>query len=192
MHKVDTKEFGRVTCYDFAGQHVFYASHSAVLENAVQTLPPIIIYVADLQRDDERKTIDSTARWMTLVQNQCTNLKKKAHVVVIGSHADIIKERKQNPWEKEKKFDEILRYFPKFEFVAFIPMDCRYPDTDEMKGVKKLIQKSSALLRTPETISLNANTFYIYLLDSFKDDLTVSLSEVQQQIHRDLNQVKCK
>ena len=192
LHQIETKEFGRVICYDFAGQQVFYASHCAVLKNAVQTSPPIIIYLADLQEDDEQKTIDSMARWMTLVQNQCTNLRTNAHVIVVGSHADMLKEKRQNPWEKEKSFHEILKYFPQFDFQAFIPMDCRYPDTDQMKGAKKLIQTSSALLRTPETISLNAHTFYIYLLDYFKNDLGVTLSDVQQQIHRDLDQVKSK
>ena len=129
---------------------------------------------------------------MTLVQKQCTILKDKAHVIVIGSHADILKERKEDPWSKEGVFAPILKKFPKLEFIAFIPMDCRYPDTDQMKKAKKLIQKSSAILRSPETVSLNAHTFYIYLLDSFKDDVAVSLKDVQQRIHKDLDEVKSK
>ena len=192
-YEVVTKEFGRVTCHDFAGQHEFYASHSAILENALQTSPPIILYLADLREKDEQKTIDSIARWMTLVQNQCTKLRDKAHVIVVGSHADILREKNYDPWSKEKVFSPILGKFPKFEFKAFIPMDCRYPDTDQMKEAKKLIQKSSAILRSPKTISLNAHTFYIYLLDSFKDDLALPLKDVQDRIHKDLDQdVKSK
>ena len=76
-HEIVTKEFGRVICYDFAGQQEFYASHCAVLENAVQTSPPIIIYLAHLQ-SSEQKIADSTAWWMTLVQNQCTNLNRQS------------------------------------------------------------------------------------------------------------------
>ena len=192
-YEVVTKEFGRVTCHDFAGQHEFYASHCAILENALQTSPPIILYLADLQEEDEQKTIDSIARWMTLVQNQCTKLRDKAHVIVIGSHADILRKKQQDPWSKERMFAPVLSEFLQFEFKAFIPMDCRYPDTDQMKEAKKLIQKSSAILRSPQTISLNAHTFYIYLLDSFKDDLAVSLKDVQNRIHKDLDQeVKSK
>ena len=192
-YEVVTKDFGRVTCHDFAGQHEFYASHCAVLENALQISPPIILYLADLREEDEQKTVDSIARWMTLVQNQCTKLRDKAHVIVIGSHVDILREKNQDPWSKEKIFTPILKKFPNFEFIAFVPMDCRYPNTDQMKEAKKLIQKSSAILRSPETISLNAHTFYIYLLDSFKDDLAVCLKDVQDRIHKDLNQkVKSK
>ena len=190
-YEIVTKEFGRVICYDFAGQHEFYASHCAILENAVRTSPPIIIYLADL-RESEQKMADSTARWMTLVQNQCTVLEGRPHVIVIESHADILKENEEDPWNNESMFSPVLNKFPKLEFKAFVPMDCRYPDTDQMKQAKKLIQQSSAILRSPETVSLNAHTFYIYLLDSFKEELAASLKHVQERIHRDLDQVKSK
>ena len=188
-HEIVTKEFGRVICYDFAGQQEFYASHCAVLENAVQTSPPIIIYLAHLQAS-EQKIRDSTAWWMTLIQNQCTNLTGKAPVIVVGSHADKVKESRENPRDKENLFAPIIEQFSKLEFVAFTPMDCRLPNTNQMKEVKKQIQQSSAILRSPETVSLNAHTFYIYLLDSFKDDLTVSLKSVQQKIHSDLDKAQ--
>ena len=73
-------------------------------------------------------------------------------------------------------------------------MDCCFPDTDPIKEFKKRIQKSSAILHSPETVSSNAHTFYInfYLLDSFKDKLAVSLNDVKQRTHSDLDQTKSK
>ena len=190
-YEIVTETFGRVICYDFAGQQEFYASHCAILQNAVRTSPPIIVYLADLTMSEQKMT-NSTTRWMALVQNQCTIIEGRAHVIVVGSHADILKERKEDPWSKEKMLPPIFKKFPKLKFIAFIPMDCRYPDTNQMKEAKKLIQKSSAILRSPETVSLNAHAFYTYLLDSFKEVLAVSLGDVQEQIHRDLDQVKSK
>ena len=190
-YEIVTEKFGRVICYDFAGQQEFYASHCAILQNAVRTSPPIIVYLVDLT-ESEQKMTNSTTRWMTLVQNQCTVIEGMAHVIVVGSRADILKEKEEDPWSKEKILSPIFEKFPKLEFIAFIPMDCRYPDTEQMKEAKKLIQKSSAILRSPETVSLNAHTFYIYLLDSFKEVLAVSLGDVQERIHRDLDQVKSK
>ncbi len=184
-YEIHTKEFGRIIFFDFAGQKEFYTSHSAILENAVQTSPPIIILCAKLV-ESEKAIIDSTYRWLTLVQNQCTNLKGKAHVIVVGSHADQVKEG-EDPRAKEGIFAPIIKLFPKFEFTEFIPMDCRFADSDDMTKARKQIQKSSAILRSPETISLNAHTFYIYLADNFKDDLAVSLKDVQQRIHSDLD-----
>ena len=188
-YEVYTKEFGRIIYFDFAGQKEFYTSHCAILENAVQTSPPIIILCAKLV-ESEQAIIDSMYRWLTLVQNQCTNLKGKAHVIVVGSHADQVKEVGEDPRAKESIFAPIIKQFPKFEFTEFIPMDCRFADSDYMTKARKQIQKSSAILRSPETISLNAHTFYIYFAEKFKDNLAVSLKVVQQQIHIDLDQTQ--
>ncbi len=141
-----------ITHFDFAGQKEFYTSHCAILENAVQTSPPIIILCAKLV-ESEQAIIDSMYRWLTLVQNQCTNLKGKAHVIVVGSHADKVKEMEEDPRAKESIFAPIIKQFPKFEFTEFIPMDCRFADSDDMNIVRKQIQKSSAILRSPETIT---------------------------------------
>ena len=189
--EIVTKEFGRVIWFDFAGQQEFYASHCAVLENAVQTSPPIVIYLAHLQASEQKVAV-STHWWMTLVQNQCTNLTGAAHVIVVGSHADKVLESGENPRDKESMFAPIIKKFSKLEFTTFIPMDCRFADSDQIKELKKQIQKSSAILRSPETVSLNAHTFYIYLFDSFKNNLAVSLNDVRQRIHSDLDQTESK
>ena len=186
-YEIYTKEFGRIIYFDFAGQKEFYTSHCAILENAVQTSPPIIILCAKLV-ESEQAIIDSMYRWLTLVQNQCTNLKGKAHVIVVGSHADQVKEMEEDPQAKESVFAPIIKQFPKFEFKEFIPMDCRFADSNDMTKARKQIQKSSAILRSPETISLNAHTFYIYLAESFKDDLALSLGNVNERIKSDLNE----
>ncbi len=186
-YEIYTKEFGRIIYFDFAGQKEFYTSHCAILENAVQTSPPIIILCAKLV-ESEQAIIDSMYRWLTLVQNQCTNLKGKAHVIVVGSHADQVKEMGEDPQAKESIFAPIIKQFPKFEFKEFIPMDCRFADSNDMTKARKQIQKSSAILRSPETISLNAHTFYIYLAESFKDDLALSLGNVYERIKSDLNE----
>ncbi|XP_064388594.1 death-associated protein kinase 1-like isoform X4 [Halichondria panicea] len=186
-YEIYTKEFGRIIYFDFAGQKEFYTSHCAILENAVKTSPPIIILCAKLV-ESEQAIIDTMNRWLTLIQNQCTNLKDKAHVIVVGSHADQMKEMGEDPRAKEGIFSPIIKQFPKFEFTGFIPMDCRFADSDDMNIMRKQIQKSSAILHSPETISLNAHTFYIYLAENFKDKLAVSLKVVQQRILSDLDQ----
>ncbi|XP_064387597.1 uncharacterized protein LOC135335879 isoform X10 [Halichondria panicea] len=185
-YEIYTKDFGRIIYFDFAGQKEFYTSHCAILENAVQTSPPIIILCAKLV-ENEQAIIDSMNRWLTLVQNQCANLKGKAHVIVVGSHADQVKEKGEDPQAKESIFAPVIKQFQKFEFKEFISMDCRFADSNDMTKTRKQIQKSSAILRSPETISLNAHTFYIYLAESFKDDLALSLGNVYARIKSDLH-----
>ena len=190
-YEVYTKEFGKIIFFDFAGQKEFYTSHSAILENAVHTSPPIVILCANLVESEQAIT-DSAIRWLTLVQNQCSNLKDKAHVIVIGSHADVVTQNGEDPWAKGGMFAHIIKQLPQFEFLEFIAMDCRFPDSDDMKRAKKLIQKSSAVLRSPEVISLNAHTFYIYLAESFQGHLAVSVGDVSEKVKSDLNDVQEK
>ena len=99
-----------------------------------------------------------------MVRNHCSNLRGEAHVIVIGSHADILTKIKEDPWSREIIFASVIKEnFPQFLFTAFIPMDSRYPENDEMKEPKKLIKKSSAILRSPETISLNYCSHLLHL-----------------------------
>ncbi len=46
-------------------------------------------------------------------------------------------------------FADIIKQFPMFEYVEFIPVDCRFAESSYMDKVKKLIQKGSAILRSP-------------------------------------------
>ncbi len=186
-YEVYTKEFGKIIFFDFAGQKEFYASHCAILENAVQISPPLVLLCASLVENEEA-LCNSAFRWLSLVQNQCSSLKEKAHVIVVGSHADVVKDEREGVWAKRKLFADIIKKFPKFEFVEFIPMDCRFADSIHMKRARKLIQKSSCFLRSPEVISLNAHTFYVYLAESFKGHLAVTLNDVSKKVCSDLNE----
>ncbi len=120
-------------------------------------------------------------RWLTLVQNQCTNLKGKAHVIVFDSHADQITAMGKDPWAKKSIFAPIIKKFPKFELTGFIPMDCHL--LIQMIKARKQIQKSSAILRSPETISLNAHLFTSTLLKTSKMTLQFHWMLFQKRIH---------
>ena len=186
-----TEKFGRVTVYDFAGQREFCASHSAVLQNAIHTSPPVVVFCSDLQKSEEEIKV-ATTYWMNLINTQCSALQEQAHVIVVGSHADVVKEKGEDPRSKEGIFSPIIEKFPKFKYLAFVPMDCRLPDSPGMKETRRHIEHSSALLRSPEAITLNAHTFYIYLLDSFKDELAVSLKTLRATFQADLEQAQSK
>ena len=58
-------------------------------------------------------------------------------------------------------------------------MDCRFADSVDMTKARKQIQKSSAILRSPETISLD---------ESFKDELALPLGSVYERIKSNLNE----
>ena len=181
----DTERFGRVAVFDFAGQMEFCGSHSAILENAIHTSPPVVVFCTDLQKS-EKEMKAATAYWMNLVHNQCSTLQQPAHVIVVGSHADILLEKGEDPKSKANIFAPIIEKFSNFKYVAFIPMDCRLSKSDGMDEFRNHLEKSSTILRSPEAIDFNAHTFYIYLLDSFKDKLAVSLRTIRDKMQADV------
>ena len=134
----------------------------------------------------------ATAYWMNLVHNQCSTLQQQAHIIVVGSHADVVKERGEDPKSKEGIFAPIIDKFSKFKYVAFIPMDCRLPDSPGMKETRHHIKNSSTLLHSPEAITLNAHNLYIYLLDSFRDELAVSLKTLRERFQINLEKAQSK
>ena len=185
-YMIYTEKFGRVAVYDFAGQLEFYASHSAVLRNAIHSSPPVVVFCCDLQKSEKEIKVATTC-WMNLIHNQCSTLQDQAHVIVVGSHADLVKD----PMSIEGIFEPIIKKFSKFKYVAFVPINCRMPDSPGMTDIRHHIENSSALLRSPVAITPNAHSFYKYLVHSFKDELAVSLKTVREKIQAD-QKVKSK
>ncbi len=60
-YEVYTKEFGRIIFFDFAGQKEFYTSHCAILENAVQISPPIVLLCVSLVESEEAIVVTTNA-----------------------------------------------------------------------------------------------------------------------------------
>ena len=83
--------YGEVLFYDFAGQEAYYSSHAAVIKTSVDTCPPVFILVIGIHRDDTAIT-HSISYWLGIITNQCGNMEGKAPLIVVGSHADLVKE----------------------------------------------------------------------------------------------------
>ena len=83
--------YGDVLIYDFAGQEAYYSSHAAIIKSVVDKCPPIFLLVIGLHRDDIT-IAQSVSYWLRIVVNQCANMEGKAPLIVIGSHADMVKD----------------------------------------------------------------------------------------------------
>ena len=181
-HDFESKEYGYATFYDFAGQREFYGSHAAVLQNTIQSSPPIFLIVADLCKS-ENEIKRTVLYWLTFLENQCASVSSKPHVIIVGSHADVLKVRGENPVSKinSLKPDTVI-LFSKFVFAGFIAMDCQYPESHGMSELRHCLKGSCNALRTKEIITFSAHCFYVYLVDKFKDSIAVSVEQIQAEI----------
>ena len=188
-HEFESKTYGRVNLYDFAGQREFYGSHAALLQNAIQTSTPIFLLVVDLSEsnDDIKSKI---FYWLSFLENQCTSVSSKPHFLVIGSHVDVLKSRGEDPKHKASFITSLLttRQFASLEFTGFVAMDCQYADSAGMRQLHQALKTSCDSLRSQENINFNAHCFLVYLLDKFREATALTLATIQAQIKEEFDQ----
>ena len=176
--------FGPVQFFDFAGQEAFYSSHAALLRSTVDTCPPVFLLVIGMHNDHDTLS-HSVSYWLGIVQNQCTSMKGKAPLIIVGSHEDILKANGEDPESKKQLILQSVRKFPQFELIDFVLMDCRYSNSIGMKQLRHSVGTACVSLRDRLSVTINAHTFLIYLLDKFRDVIAVMLKEVQSTIETD-------
>ena len=184
-HKFDSEIFGQVMVYDFAGHREFYSGHAALLKAAIQSNPPIFIIVVNLC-NEVNDLIRNILYWISFLENQCTLVSCKPHLIIVGSHADTLKSEGESPQEKVNALVSLLdpNYFINLNFMGFIPMDCQLHESTGMDDLRPLLVKSCSELRIQEPIAFNAHCFLVYLLETFKDIPAVTLGTVLQEIEK--------
>ena len=190
-HEFDSKMFGSVTLYDFAGHREFYSSHSALIQNSTESSPPIFLVVVDL-RESYQTLKSNILYWLTFLGNQINvDNHKKPHIIIVGSHADIIKSNKQELQEKEEIIKHIkgLDYLSSVEIHGFVTMDCQYSQSSGMTKLRHYIRESCEDLRVDSNMKFNAHCCLVYLYDRFKDSTAIKLDQVVQIIRKDKGSV---
>ena len=181
-HDFKSKKYGHVTVYDFAGHREFYHSHAALLQTAVQYSAPIFLLVVNLcnSNNDIRESI---LYWISFLENQCMFVNGKPHIVVVGSHADVLKSRKEELKEKTEFINSLqCKYFINLLYAGFVAMDCQYNESHGMTDLRYIMVNSCQSLRPKEQIPFNAHCFHVYLLDTFKESTTITLNSVHDNI----------
>ena len=190
-HEFESKTYGRVTLYDFAGQREFYGSHAALLQNAIQISTPIFLLVVDLSEsnDDIKSKI---FYWLSFLENQCTSVSSKPHFLVIGSHVDVLKSRGEDPKHKASFITSVLTtpQFASLEFTGFVAMDCQYANSAGMRQLHQALKTSCDSLRLQDDINFNAHCFLVYLLDKFREATALTLATIQAQIKVEFDQAE--
>ncbi len=88
-----SKKYGTVQLYDFAGDEEYHANHQLLFQN---TPLPIVILLLNLTWGEE-EIVSNFKYWIRLIANSRSallNLKKSIKVVIVGSHYDKIHNNK--------------------------------------------------------------------------------------------------
>jgi len=160
-HDIESRKFGRLTVYDFAGQKEFYAGHDAVLKSAVSGSPTaVFLIVADLCNSDEDFK-ERIQYWLVFLENQELSADPKPHVIVVCSHADHLKKAAV---DKKRQIVDSLQQSPafsSFHFVGFVAMDCRYSESASMSLLRQYLTKSCEQLRSKVEMTFKGHCFLV-------------------------------
>ena len=176
----NSRFYGKLLIYDFAGQDAYYSSHAAVIRSVVDECPPIYVLVIGLHRD-EILVIQSVVYWLGVLTNQCANIKDTVPLIVVGSHIDHVKERSEIQ-SKKLIISQTAARFTLFNLVDIIPTDCRYANSDSLRLLRQLVGACCQPVQTTPSVSVNSHMFLIYLHRKHSDKIAVTL----EMIHTDL------
>ena len=99
--------YGKVILYDFAGDREYYSSHAAILEKLLKESLNIFLIVFNVNTLSTSKewdeVADSIRYWLTFLSYSSRDVEQRPQVILIGSHADKVKEQGSDPNELVNK-----------------------------------------------------------------------------------------
>ena len=156
-------EVGNMVIYDFAGQQEYYSSHGAVLERIMRNSAAIFVCIVDLSQCMD-KISESIHYWISFIENACSSAQGSSHVIIVGSHADLVKSP-QELKEKSLLVESIAESRVKqLTYGGFVSMDCRLSRTKKARHFCSLLLTSQqAILSSQPSMSLYCHVLYAFL-----------------------------
>ena len=157
-HHIQSEQLGNFVVYDFAGQQEYYSSHDAVLEQVMCRSAAIFICVVDLSENKE-KICESLHYWLSFIDNACSTAEGRSHVVIIGSHVDLVE-------EKSSLLQTIIatRRVRRQKYIGCIAMDCRRTNTVASRRlIATLTNSQKAIAASQPVIHYYSHVVYAFL-----------------------------
>ena len=181
-----SRKYGHVIFYDFAGQQEYYASHAALLQNSISSSAPLFIIVANLC-DSEEDIKQKLVYWISFLANQCTSVTTKPHVIIVGSHSDVVKSRGEDPRAKvNMEFLQAAHVSSGFHISKFIPMDCRQSNSRDIVKLADAMKESCDDLRKHFAVVYHLHQLFTFLLEKFSGVSAVTFELVLETIEASL------
>ena len=182
-HSIESRTFGHVTFYDFAGHKEFYGSHAAIIRQSMTgSSGAIFLLLADL-RSSEEDFKGSILSWLSFIDNQCPLVDPKPHIIIVGSHADETKSKAEIA-NKSCIVDSLVptAVFANLQFTGFVAINCCYSESTSISELRQHLSRSCEVLRIKSQLSFNTYCFLLYLRAKFQDFKAVQFQKVLTKI----------
>ena len=180
----NSKHFGNAVLYDFAGQHEYYSSHAAVMENLILPSPPLFLLLIDISKPME-EIKEELHYWWHFIDNQAQKATAPPHVLLGGSRKDIVKQRGRHQLHTIRKDieDNIGDIHVSFMFAGFFPLDCRRLASQGLTELLTQLQATCKVLREAVDINLHCHILKAFLTTPvFQDKAYCKIIDIINQI----------
>ena len=179
---INSRVFGSVNIYDFAGHEEYYVSHEILLQ---QTSHPLVLLTVDISLP--LQTIEKQLLyWLSMLSNFQTS-----HVVIIGSHADLATGTIENAINENainQRIASLVSTESSIRYHRFIQCDCRFSNSSglnqlrqQLKSICRSIQVILARCESNDSNRLCASLMHI-LKDNIPEKAIITVSEVMKHI----------
>ena len=178
-----SKLFGNVVLYDMAGQIEYYSSHAAVIERTFLHSPPAFLVVVNLEESAD-DIVTKLNFWWSFIDNHAAHAQTAPpHVILVGSHADAVRSKGENPQTKLENVTTAARSSScSFRFIGQIALDCRSVISNRLNKLRSLIDQSCTELRKAADVDLRCHVLYAFLLDKFKGQVACTISDIAASV----------
>ena len=183
----NSKHFGHAVLYDFAGQHEYYSSHAAVMENLILPTPPLFLLLIDISKPIE-EIKEELVYWWQFINNHSQRAAAPPHVLFVASHKDIVKARGENPQSIIDKVlkDSVSDISVIFKFKGSYPMDCRKLVSRGLTALLTQLNTTCQVLRQTADIDLHCHILKAFLTTTeFKELVVCQIFHILEKIKSD-------
>ena len=180
----NSKYFGHAVLYDFAGQHEYYSSHAAVMENLVLPSPPLFLLLIDISKPME-EIREELVYWWMFINNHSKRVTAPPHVILVGSHEDIVRERGGNVQGIIKQIADCVRNIPvsfQFDPSMVFPLDCRMLVSQGLTALLTQLKLTCKTLRQTADIDLHCHILKAFLTTKCNSSIGCDVSGIVERI----------
>ena len=180
----NSKRFGNAVLYDFAGQHEYYSSHAAVMENLILPSPPLFLLLIDISKSKE-VIREELVYWWHFINNQSQKAAAPPHVILAGSHKDMVKSRDRE--ELETMIRDCIKRIPvTFEFVDYFSVDCRKLVSRGLSRLLNQLNTTCQTLRDIVDVNLHCHVLRVFLsAPEFQGSIYCKAVDIMNRIESD-------
>lgn len=166
--------------YDFAGKELYRCSHSALLHHILYCSTATVILVINLC-DPVEELKKQIFEWISLINDNCSTVKSKIRIIVIGSHYDLLKYDVSRIWQ-ELKLEQQLSQYDKLDILTNIALDCQRPETRAMTKLRQCLTDTYQQVCSNETIHFNAQCLFDIIETRYIGSLAISVQDLCNQV----------